>query len=69
MHEIQVVKLFETVLDEKWIADLANLEAGKPLRSLAEFILDHLYLTHGLKTLAVKQLSSLVMALETLSGA
>ena len=69
MLENQVYKIFETILDEKWKTDLIEMEAGKKPRTLAEFTLDFLYMTHGLKTLACKTLSSLIMALETLNGA
>ena len=59
-----VFKLFESAMDEKNHSDNLELEAGRPTRTMTEFMLDFMYMQYGLKTLTLKNLSAFVNALE-----
>jgi hypothetical protein len=62
-----VFKLFESAMDEKNHHDNTELEAGRPPRSMTEFMLDFMYMQYGLKTLTLKNLSSFINALEIMA--
>ena len=66
MTKPHIYKMFENVMDEKWKSDISDTQAGKVPRAMPEFMLDFLFMKYGLKTLALKQLSSLVSGLEKL---
>ena len=59
--------LLESALDEKNRSDSQDLETNHPPRSMAEFMLDFMYMHYGLKSLTLKSLSAVVNALEGLS--
>jgi Ca2+-binding EF-hand superfamily protein/uncharacterized protein YukE len=67
MSDINFFKLFELAMDEKAKADELDLLMKKPLRTTTEFMLDFLFMQYGLKSLALKNLSSLVNSLERMS--
>jgi hypothetical protein len=64
MSEINVYKLFENVMDEKFRSDIVELQLAKQPRTMPEFVMDYFYMRYGLRTLALKQLGSLVQSLE-----
>jgi len=68
MEPEKVIKLFEKLLDEKYKADLIDMQIGKDPRTLAKYLIDYLYKQVGLKSLVLKQLSSLTISLENLSN-
>lgn len=67
MDEPEVIRLFEHLLDDKWEADKFDMKIGKDPRTLAKYLIDYLYKKVGLKSLVLKQLSSLTISLEALS--
>jgi hypothetical protein len=67
MAEPNFFKLFELAMDEKAKADEVDRQQFKPLRSMTEFMLDFMFMQYGLKSLALKNLSSLVNSLERMS--
>ena len=54
MEEANVIKLFEKLLDEKWEADLIDLQIGANTRTLSKYLIDYLYKKVGLKSLVLK---------------
>jgi len=62
----QVVKFFEEMMDRKYDADIRDLKNQKPLKPLPDYMLDHLNRIFGLKKLALKNLSQLMPALESM---
>lgn len=62
----QVVKFFEEMMDQKYDADIRDLKNQKPLKPLPDYMLDHLNRIFGLKKLALKNLSQLMPALESM---
>ena len=44
------------MMDKKYEADQADLQARRPMRTLTEFMWDHLNRVYGLKSLARKAL-------------
>lgn len=67
MAEPNFFKLFELAMDEKAKADEVDRQQFKPPRSMTEFMLDFMFMQYGLKSLALKNLSSLVNTLERMS--
>lgn len=67
MTDPNFFKLFELAMDEKAKADELDILQTKPLRTFTEFMLDFLFMQYGLKSLALKNLSSLVNSLERMS--
>jgi chromosome segregation ATPase len=61
-----VWKLFEDIMADKCKMDRLELAMGRQPRTMTEYMLDFVYLQYGLKTLALRQLKSLIASLEVL---
>lgn len=61
-----VWKLFEALMQEKTKLDRLEISLRRQPRTMPEFMLDFLYMHYGLKTLALRQLKSLIASLEDL---
>lgn len=61
-----VWKLFEDIMTDKCKMDRLELAMGRQPRTMTEYMLDFVYLQYGLKTLALRQLKSLIASLEVL---
>lgn len=64
MIDASIYKLIEASMDEKAKLDMLDQEQGRPVRHMAECLLDFLYKQYGLKFLALKNLSALVEGLQ-----
>lgn len=61
-----VWKLFEDIMTDKCKMDRLELAMGRQPRTMTEYMLDFVYLQYGLKSLALRQLKSLIASLEVL---
>ena len=61
-----VWKLFESLQSEKYKLDHLEIALGRQPRNMTEFMLDFVYMHYGLKSLALRQLKSLILSLEQL---
>ena len=66
LSPIQVYKLFEDLMDEKYTTDVQDLRNKRLPRTLPEFLIEYVDRQKGLKTLSVKYLSSLYPTLQKL---
>lgn len=62
-----VFRFFEEMMDKKYEADVANSLANRPPCTLPDFFIDHLNRVYGLKKLAQKALSQMMISLKILS--
>ena len=61
-----VWKFFESMMQEKCKLDKLEMEMNRQPRTMTEFMLDYVNLKYGLRTLALRQLQALVIALQSL---
>mmetsp|Transcript_27901 Transcript_27901/g.27583 ORF Transcript_27901/g.27583 Transcript_27901/m.27583 type:complete len:569 (+) Transcript_27901:372-2078(+) len=62
-----VFRFFEEMLDKKYEADCADLEAKRMPRTMPDYMMDHLIRVYGLKKIAHKALCQIIPTLEDLN--
>ncbi|CAG9320877.1 unnamed protein product [Blepharisma stoltei] len=62
-----VFRFFEEMLDKKYEADCADLEAKRAPRTMPDYMMDHLIRVYGLKKIAHKALCQIIPTLEELN--
>lgn len=67
MSYANVIKFFEDMLDKKYEADCADLEAKRAPRTFPDYMMDHLIRVYGLKKIAQKSLCQIIPTLEELN--
>jgi hypothetical protein len=60
-------KFFEDMLDKKYESDVASLQANRQPSSIPDYFIDHLGRIYGLKKLAQKAMSQILVCLEELN--